>query len=506
MFKRILIANRGEIAVRIIRACRELNLETVVVYSDADADSLAVQMANRAVRIGEAPPSESYLKAARIVEVAKQTECDAIHPGFGFLAENADFAAMAQHEGLIFIGPEPHAIRVMGDKTAALEAVRAVGVPTLPNFREAAEMADYIAAAERLGYPLLVKAAAGGGGKGMRVVRDSAELAAAIEAASREAAKAFGDARIFLEKYIDQARHIEFQIFADAHGNTLHLFERECSVQRRHQKIIEESPSPYLQTHPELREKMAAAAIKAAESVQYRNAGTVEFLVDVPSGNFYFLEMNTRLQVEHPVTEAVLGRDLVQLQLQIAAGGQIPFTQAEVSQRGHAIEARIYAEDAAQNFLPSTGKLLHIAEPQGPGIRVDSGVRSGDSITLHYDPMIAKLIVQAESREAALRRMDAALAEYVVLGVTTNIRFLRELIAHPDFKRGETTTNLIERYFSQWEPAFEPVSDTVLIAAVLGVIKNASAMAMQNTVHLSEARESDPYSPWARRDGFRNGG
>ncbi len=500
MFTRILIANRGEIAVRVIRACRELGIQTVVVYSEADAGSLAVQLADHAVLIGSAPPSDSYLRAERIVEAARRTGCQAVHPGFGFLSENAAFAEMVREAGLTFIGPTPEAIRAMGLKTEALARVRAVGVPTLPSYAGGGSLADFQRAADQLGYPLLVKAVAGGGGKGMRVVRTAAKLPEALEACAREAGKAFADDRLFLERYIEAARHIEVQVLADQHGNMVHLFERECSIQRRHQKIIEESPSPYLAARPELRAAMCEAALRAAQSVNYVNAGTVEFIVDAHTGEFFFLEMNTRLQVEHPVTEAVTDVDLVQLQIRIAAGEPLPFRQADLYQRGHAIECRIYAEDPANHFLPSTGDLLYVLPPSAPHIRVDSGVRTGDSITIHYDPMIAKLIVHARTRPEAIRRLDAALAAYVILGVTTNIAFLRDVLAHPDFLRGETTTRLVERAFADWQPRCAPLPDSALIAAALSLLLQSGAPA----AHAARV-ESDPFSPWARLDGFRVG-
>lgn len=500
MFKRILIANRGEIAVRIIRACREMGIEAVVVYSEVDADSLAVQLADHAVLIGTAPPNDSYLRAERIVEAARRTACQAVHPAFGFLAENAAFAEMVREAGLIFIGPAPEAIRAMGLKTEALARVRAAGVPTLPSYAGDGLIADFQQAADQLGYPLLVKAAAGGGGKGMRVVRAAADLAAALEASAREAGKAFADNRLFLERYIESARHIEIQVLADSHGNRVHLFERECSIQRRHQKIIEESPSPYLHTRPELRAAMCAAALRAAQSVDYTNAGTVEFILDAQTGEFFFLEMNTRLQVEHPVTEAVTDVDLVQMQLRIAAGEPLPFRQSDLYQRGHAIECRIYAEDPAANFLPSTGDLLCVQPPNAPHIRVDSGVRTGDTISIHYDPMIAKLIAHARTRDEAIRRLEAALSAYTILGVTTNIAFLRDVLAQPEFVIGNTTTHLIERVFAEWQPPFAPLPDSALIAAALSALLQSGAPAIG-----AAPAASDPFSPWAYPDNFRVG-
>ncbi|HRE47938.1 MAG TPA: acetyl-CoA carboxylase biotin carboxylase subunit [Aggregatilineales bacterium] len=500
--RRLLIANRGEIAVRIIRACRERGIESVVVYADPDAGSIPVRLADHAVSLGGSSPAESYLQGERVIAAALSAGCDAVHPGFGFLSENADFAQRVRASGLIFVGPTAESIRAMGVKTAALERVRAAGVPTLPGFAgdSSSTTADFLRAAAGIGYPVLVKAAAGGGGKGMRIVHAEGDLPDALESAQREAGRAFGDARVFLEKYIEDARHIEIQLFADSAGNTVHLFERECSVQRRHQKIIEETPSPYLT--PDLRSQMGEAAVNAARAIGYLNAGTVEFIVDARDGRFYFLEMNTRLQVEHPITELVTGIDLVHLQLRIAEGELLPFQQAEVMQRGHAIECRIYAEDPAQDFLPQTGTILRAVEPRAPGVRVDSGVGTGDEITIHYDPMIAKLIVHAETREAAIRRMDAALAEYVILGLTTNIPFLRDLLNHPVFLAGETTTNLIARHFNAWQPFSEPPPAEVIIAAALGEMFLGTAAAPTANAAVAEG---DFYSPWVRTDGYRTG-
>ncbi|MCC7207395.1 MAG: acetyl-CoA carboxylase biotin carboxylase subunit [Anaerolineae bacterium] len=506
--RRVLIANRGEIAVRIVRACRELGIASVVTFSEADSGSLAVRMADQAALIGPPPPTESYLRADRILEAARATDCDAVHPGFGFLAENADFAQAVLDAGLIFIGPLPDAIRAMGVKTEALDRVRRAGVPTLPGYAGGGPDADYLDAARAMGYPVLVKAAAGGGGKGMRVVRAESELLPAIESARRESARAFADERVFLEKYVDAARHIEFQVMADHHGNTVHLFERECSVQRRHQKIIEETPSPYLDDG--LRVRMGQAAVEAARAVDYRNAGTVEFIVDAATGQFYFLEMNTRLQVEHPITELATSIDLVKLQFRIAEGAPLPFAQDDLSQRGHAIECRVYAEDPANNFLPQPGDVLQAVEPWGPGVRVDSGVGAGDAITMYYDPMIAKLIVHAEDRAEALRRMDAALSEYVIIGPTTNIRFLRDVLAHPVFQAGEATTAFVERHFEGWTPPQDQDKppDAALIAAALAemLLAPAAQPANGSAGAGDQAGEMDRFSPWARADGFRIGG
>lgn len=500
--RKVLIANRGEVAVRIMRACRELGIRSVLVYSEADADSIAVRIADQAALIGPPPPTESYLRGDKIVAAAQDTGCDAVHPGFGFLSENADFATAVQQAGMTFIGPDPAAIGSMGLKTTALALARAADVSTVPGYEGGGSVDDYRRAAAGIGYPVLVKAAAGGGGKGMRIVRDESALPEAIESAQREAEKAFADRRVFLEKYIEDARHIEFQIFGDRHGNMLHLFERECSVQRRHQKIIEETPSPYLTDS--LRAQMGTAAIKVAQAVNYVNAGTVEFIVDTRDGSFYFLEMNTRLQVEHPVTELITGLDLVKLQFRVAEGNDLPFRQQDLTQRGHAIECRIYAEDPANGFLPSIGKILRAVEPAGPGIRVDSGIGSGDTITIHYDPMIAKLIVYGQDRADALRRMDAALAQYVIIGPTTNIQFLRALLNHPDFRQGMATTALIERHFAGWQPPNADIPDTALIAAALSEMLTLRSARPQGSVSNGTA-DTDLYNPWLRTDGFRVG-
>jgi acetyl/propionyl-CoA carboxylase alpha subunit len=471
----------------------------MVVYSEADATSIPVYMADRAVFIGPPPPTDSYLRGDKIVEAALATGCDAVHPGFGFLSENAEFATAVQAAGLTFVGPDPASISAMGLKTTALALVHAAGVPTLPGYEGGGSDAEYQREAQQIGYPVLVKAAAGGGGKGMHIVRAESDLLEAIQSAGREAEKAFGDGRVFLEKYIDDARHIEFQIFADRHGNTVHLFERDCSIQRRHQKIIEESPSPYL--NGALRAQMGEAAVNAARAVNYVNAGTVEFIVDAKTGNFYFLEMNTRLQVEHPVTEFVTGLDLVKLQFRIAQDESLPFTQDQLSQRGHAIECRIYAEDPANAFLPAVGTILRIVEPQGPGIRVDSGVGAGDEISIHYDPMIAKLIVYGQDRADAIRRMDSALSRYVIMGLTTNVQFLRDVLRHPDFAAGNATTALIERAFGNWQPAATQAPDAAYIAAALSELLADQAPTAQGEVD----PESDVYSPWRQHDGFRVG-
>ncbi len=448
MFTKILIANRGEIAVRLTRACHELGIRAVVVYSEADADALHTRLADEAVLIGPPPPSQSYLNGARLIEAAQQTGCEAIHPGYGFLSEAPDFAQSVRDAGLVFIGPPAEAIRKMGVKTEARAIMEAAGVPIVPGFQaDDATEADFLRAAERIGYPVMVKAAGGGGGKGIRIVHAPADLPDALAAARRESEHAFGDPTLFLEKYVEHGRHIEFQVLADAHGHTVHLFERECSIQRRHQKIIEETPSPLLT--PEVRARMGQAAVDAARAVGYVNAGTVEFIADT-SGAFYFLEMNTRLQVEHPITEMVTGVDLAAQQIRIAAGEPLPFAQSDLTQRGHAIECRVYAEDPDNGFLPAIGPVLRTVEPAGPGVRVDAGIVTGDQVTIHYDPMIAKVIALAATRDAAIRKMDRALSQYVILGVTTNLRFLRDVLNHPAFLAGEISTGFIDERLANW--------------------------------------------------------
>jgi acetyl-CoA carboxylase biotin carboxylase subunit len=495
MFKKILIANRGEIAIRITRACRELGIQTVAVYSDADKNASHVQQADEAIHLGPAAPKESYLNIEKIIAAAKQTNADAIHPGYGFLSENASFAAAVASAQLTFIGPSTESIRLMGDKAESKICMKQAGVPTVPGVEGIRDEAEFSEATKEIGFPVLVKAAAGGGGKGMRIVNAESELPEAIESARREALNAFGDERLLIEKYVARAHHVEFQIFGDQHGNLIHLFERECSVQRRHQKIIEETPSPLLT--PELREKMGKTAVAAAQAVGYYNAGTVEFIVDPDTLKFYFLEMNTRLQVEHPITELVVGLDLVHWQIRLAAGERFPFAQSHFTQRGHAIECRVYAEDPASGFLPSAGKLLQFSEPRGPGIRVDSGFTAGNEVTHFYDPLLAKLIVSAEDRLSAIQRMQAALKGFIVHGVITNIDFLQAVLSHPDFTNGEVTTRWVETKF-QWMPPSEPSSEALVAAALAEVTVPGSRF------QVSGSNEIDPYSPWKAADGFRN--
>jgi len=447
MIKRLLIANRGEIALRIIRACRELGVESVAVYSEADAHAPHVSAADRAVQIGPAAASESYLSTTRLIDAARTSGADAIHPGYGFLSENAAFAAACEQAGLVFVGPPSKVIAQMGSKIAARRLMQSAGVPVVPGETPQDQSDAGIAAAlARVGVPALVKASAGGGGKGMRRVDDESQAVEAIQMARREAESAFGDGTLYVEQVIDRPRHVEVQVFADAHDHVVHLFERECSVQRRHQKVIEESPS--IVVTPKLRTRMTDAAIQAARACGYRNAGTVEFLVDVSSGRgaerFYFLEMNTRLQVEHPVTEQVTGLDIVRAQILVASGEPLPWVSPWITQRGHAIEARIYAEDPSRGYLPQAGPLLLYREPRLPGVRVDSGVEEGGDVSVHYDPLLAKVIASAATRDEATTRLVCALRAFPVLGVQTNIPFLIRILEHPRFRSGEIDTGFLD--------------------------------------------------------------
>lgn len=500
-FTKVLIANRGEIAIRIMRACRELGIKTVAVYSEADRDALHVQFADEAVLLGDAAPKESYLNVDKLVRAALSSKADAIHPGYGFLSENASFAAAVESANLTFIGPSAESIRAMGDKAESKILMKKAGVPTVPGFEGLESFDDFKKAASEIGYPVLVKAAAGGGGKGMRVVSQESELSEAIDLARREALNAFGDDRLLIEKYLADAHHIEIQVFGDKHGNLVHLFERECSVQRRHQKIIEESPSPLLT--PELRERMGDAAVMAAKAVNYYNAGTVEFIFDPKLSTFYFLEMNTRLQVEHPITELVTGIDLVHWQIRIAAGEKFPFVQSDFHQHGHAIECRVYAEDPASGFLPSTGKLLQFIQPYGPGIRVDSGFTLGSEVTHFYDPLLAKLIVHAENRETAIRRMQSALHDFVVHGVVTNIDFMQAVLETDDFKQGKVSTRWVERTIEAGNllpNAQTPASGIHnLIAAAL-----ADVVFVNGKAQSAVSNETDPFNPWKQTGNYRN--
>jgi len=469
MFRKILIANRGEIAVRILRACRELGIKSVAVFSEVDRKALHVRLANEAYCIGPAPSRDSYLRIDKLMDVARRSGCDAVHPGYGFLAENSALPRACVEAGLTFIGPSAEAMEALGSKTAGRQLARRCDVPTVPGAKDAIENPEEARAlAQSMGYPVLLKAVAGGGGKGMRVVAGDSEFTAAWRDASSEALNAFGDARVFLEKYLERPRHIEIQILADAHGRVVSLGERECSVQRRHQKVIEEAPSPIMT--PDLRKKMGDAAVRIARAGGYVNAGTVEFLVDT-NLDFYFLEVNTRLQVEHPVTEQVTGLDLVKLQIAIAAGHRLPFAWETITPRGHAIEVRIYAEDPDNNFFPSPGKIISRQAPSGPGIRLDEGIYEGWTVPNDYDPLLSKLIAWGNSREEAVARLRRALEEYTTTGIKTNTGLFRRILAEPDFLKAEIHTRWLDEILRKPAPAKSEqgtnVQDAVAIAAAI---------------------------------------
>jgi acetyl-CoA carboxylase, biotin carboxylase subunit len=497
---KVLIANRGEIACRVIRACRELDLRTVAVYSEADRAALHVRLADEAIAIGPPPARESYLVADKIVDAIRKSGADAVHPGYGFLSENADFAEAVAAAGATFIGPPPSAIRSMGGKTAARALMQAAGVPVVPGDngeggRGFARAADAKAAAARIGYPVMLKAAAGGGGRGMRLVDAEEKLEAALQSAQREAKAAFGDDTVYLEKAIARPRHIEIQVFGDEHGGAVHLYERDCSIQRRNQKVIEESPSPALDD--ETRARMGEVAVRAARSVGYVGAGTIEMLYDAATRGFYFLEMNTRLQVEHPVTELVTGVDLVHWQLAVAQGEKIPLAQADIPRRGAAIECRVYAEDPVK-FLPSPGTITSLRVPAGPGIRDDSGVVAGSVISVHYDPMISKLCAWADSRGAAIDRMRRALGEYHVGGIRTNLPFHRQVMRHPQFIAGDYDTGFIERHRAALAPP-APDAETATLAAIAAAaqaIRGGGAAPGQSDLPL-DLSQTQP-SAWRR--------
>jgi len=503
IFKKVLIANRGEIAMRIIKACQEMGIHTVAVYSDTDAGSPHVMQADEGYSLGEPTVAESYLNIDKIIRGCKDTGAEAVHPGYGFLSENPAFARRCEEEGIIFIGPGADAIALMGDKVAAKQKMESANVPVIPGYHGAdLAIERLVEEGKRIGFPLIVKASAGGGGKGMHIVRDSQELQTAIESASREARSAFGDARVFLERYLEKPRHIEIQVLADNFGNTVHLFERECSIQRRHQKVIEETPS--LAMTPKLRVEMGEAAVRAAKSIGYRNAGTVEFMMDKNS-NYYFMEMNTRLQVEHAITEYVTGIDIVKWQLRIAAGEELSLRQADLLQRGHAIECRIYAEDPERGFLPSTGILTKVELPSGVNIRHDVGIETGIEITPYYDPMLAKLIVFDENRSDAIEKMVWALNNYVALGVTTNIQFLKAVLEHPAFRAGEITTHFIDDYFSEWGKRKSRLPAEVLAAAAISdyIAATAPKLPAENGAGAGAAAGEDPHSPWKKAGKWR---
>jgi acetyl-CoA carboxylase biotin carboxylase subunit len=472
MFRKILIANRGEIAVRIVRACREMGIASVAVYSEADRAALHVRLADEAYAIGPALSRESYLRIDKVIEVTRRAGCDALHPGYGFLAENPELARACAENGVTFIGPAPEAMESLGSKTAARQLAARAGVPIVPGVQDPIEsLENALGIARELGYPVLVKAVAGGGGKGMRLVTSAAELPAAWREAASEGLNAFGDDRLYLEKYLKQPRHIEMQIFADAHGHVVYLGERECSIQRRHQKVMEESPSPVVT--PGLRRAMGEAAVKLAREAGYTNAGTVEFLVDA-ARHFYFLEVNTRLQVEHPVTEMVTGLDLVKLQIQVAAGESLRFTQADVALSGHAIECRLYAEDPDHNFFPSPGKILTRQTPSGPGIRLDDGVYAGFTVPADYDPLLGKLVAWGRDRAEAVARLQRALREYAVTGIMTNAALFHRILRDPEFLRGDVSTRWLDERLSHFpadgEDSAEIASnaeDAAIVAALL---------------------------------------
>ncbi len=496
MFRSILIANRGEIACRVIRTAQRLGLRTIAVYSDADARALHVELADQAVRIGPAAVRESYLNMAAIIDAARSTGAEAIHPGYGFLSENAEFAAACGAVGIAFIGPPAAAIRAMGSKITAKRLMEAAGVPVVRGYHGDDQDAVRLEAhAAHIGYPLLIKASAGGGGKGMRIVRERVEFRAALDAARREALKAFGDERMLLERYLTRPRHVEMQIFADTQGNCIHLHERDCSIQRRHQKIIEEAPAPGVSA--DLRERMGSAAVAAARAVGYQSAGTVEFIVT--GDQFYFMEMNTRLQVEHPVTEMITGLDLVEWQIRVATGAPLPCSQDEVPLQGHAIEARIYAEDPEREFLPSTGAIVHLRWPQPDrSIRVDSGIRQGDVVTVHYDPLLAKLIVHGQDRETAVRRLQRALSRCEVVGVTTNLTLLRSVSAHPQFESADIHTGFIDEHDADLFATGDARTGARLVALTAIGWALSRADSIDGTTH--------PANPWDARDGWRLNG
>ncbi len=501
---RVLVANRGEIAVRVIRACRELGIGTVAVCSEVDRDALHTRLADQSVVIGPAAPGESYLRADRILEVARETDADAVHPGYGFLAENAAFARACRQAGLVFIGPSPEVIEQMGEKTAARAIMEKAGVPVVPGALLPEPNSDGQFPAEavqavcaEVGYPLMVKAAFGGGGKGMRLVESPEAVLAACEGAAREALGAFGNGTVYIEKFIARPRHVEFQIFGDRHGNHVHLCERECSIQRRHQKIIEESPSPAMT--PQLRERMGAAAVAAAAAVDYEGAGTVEFLLS-QEGEFYFLEMNTRLQVEHPVTELVTGTDLVRTQIRVAEGRPLPWRQDEIRTRGHAIECRLYAEDPENGFMPSLGTILVLNEPAGPGVRVDSGVRQGDEVSMYYDPMIAKLSLHGDDRHAAIDRAVAALKSYAVLGVTTNVEYLIAILQNAVFQSGELHTGFLAEEMPSWHSEREADAD---LALAVGAVAEYARLQRGGPASNDAAASAEKHTPWGSLGRFR---
>jgi 3-methylcrotonyl-CoA carboxylase alpha subunit len=499
VFSKILIANRGEIACRIARTARRMGVATVAVYSDADAGALHVALCDEARRLGPPPPRESYLDGAKIIAIARAAGAQAIHPGYGFLSENEDFAAACEKAGLVFIGPPASAIAAMGSKSAAKAIMGRVDVPLVPGYHgDDQDPALLAREAKKIGFPVLIKATAGGGGKGMKIVHAAEEFAAALASAQREAKASFGDDRVLIERYLTAPRHIEIQVFADAMGSAVYLFERDCSVQRRHQKVLEEAPAPGMT--PERRQSMGEAAVAAAKAIGYVGAGTVEFIAE-QDGRFYFMEMNTRLQVEHPVTEMITGLDLVEWQLRVAAGEPLPLAQSDLAIHGHAIEARIYAEDPDRGFLPSIGRIAHWRMPAASDrVRIDTGFRDGDEVSPHYDPMLAKLIVWGEDRERAREGLRVALGECEVVGVTTNVTLLARIVAHDSFRSGRVDTGLIDRHRDDLFAAPGPLPERVLAAAAI-----AELNAMRVASAALAAAGGDPHSPWQAVDGFRPG-
>jgi 3-methylcrotonyl-CoA carboxylase alpha subunit len=497
MIKRLLIANRGEIACRVIETCQRLGIDSVAVFSSSDANARHVRMADKAIGIGAAPPGDSYLRADRILDAARETGADAIHPGYGFLSENAEFAEACDEAGMIWVGPSAGTIRRMGSKRRARRIMQAAGVQVVPGYDDKEQDDDTLErAAEQIGFPLIIKASAGGGGKGMRVVRSLDDWTMALAGARREAMAAFGDDRVILERFLERPRHIEFQVFADNHGNVIHLFERECSIQRRYQKIIEETPAAILDEA--LRDRMGQASVSAARAADYVNAGTVEFLVS--ENDFYFMEMNTRLQVEHPVTETVTGLDLVEWQLRIASGETLPASQDEVTRSGHSIEARLYAENPFEAFLPSTGHIGRFRHPTtGRELRIDTGVAGGDEVSIFYDPMLAKIISWGEDRPAAIANLKRALARTVLTGPRTNLPLLRGIVSHDDFAAAKMDTGYLDLHIEEIIEVLAKPDEIALISA-------ACAIAMNKNESMRLGRDTDPHSPWTRRDGWRIGG
>jgi acetyl-CoA carboxylase, biotin carboxylase subunit len=506
MFGKILIANRGEIAVRVMRACREMGIRTVAIYSDVDRDALHVRMADEAHPCGPPPARESYLVKERVIEIAKRARADAIHPGYGFLAENGDFADLCEREGIVFVGPSGGVMRAMGDKVRARQTMQQAGVPIVPGTTEALSDAEATRFAEKIGFPVMVKAAAGGGGKGMRLVRKASEMEQALQRARGEARASFGDDSLYVEKFVEQPRHIEIQVLADRHGNTVHLFERECSVQRRHQKVIEEAPGNGIS--PELRRRMGEAAVAAARAVGYVGAGTCEFLVDA-HGGFYFLEMNTRVQVEHAITEAITGVDIVKTMIRAAAGEPLGIAQEDLRITGHAIEARIYAEDPEQGFAPSPGQIVVYRPPDGIGVRVDSGVYQGATVTVFYDPMVAKLIAWGQDRREAIDRLRRALSEFVVKGIRTSIPFHQRVLRHPVFLAGRYDTGFIEQHMAGGKGGPEDASEAAearrvaFMLAAIAAYQRDKQRAARKVAGAGGAAAAEPWKEFGRRAQMR---